>query len=495
MPGCSACRLEASATPSPKPSSNNATNSREAPLAFRGASQESADFSGWQLRLHPVVTEECALGNKKEELLSLASDTLLCCPEDHRCARGCAEQKLLCPACEIPLCKDCGFAMARNGIPAMGIINDNFCGYLQPWIYTSEITWMENAVATPFWTGMMLFSIDRRQPKRRKHNLLEKVYAHQGRVAFKGQMFSAPMDWRSTLEQLEHMEAAEAHVALPAMGAVLAARVRISIASGLVDLNRLLRQATVRRNVVVQLIRMRRDAGHPDYASLDMRQVELRARELTTTDDPAIPNGLADFLEGAEDDGAPFLGVDKAATPAERTHTEADLARDLERARPQTLTAQRDSDANKEVEHSRVGAFGQFSQLALRTGSTLVDQFKTPYIPRVFAMTFPWHVGGPDFPQQPRWRRRFEDAPRLSLHEFTAMIPARCEYQLRADWDMNPGRWSLSFATKVNLGVSMSIQRALRRGGEGEDVSHNIGGSTARIYKLLWDGEYSLFLN
>ena len=197
--------------------------------------------------------------------------------------------------------------MARNGIAAVGIINDNFCGYLQPWIYTSEITWMENAVATPFWTGMMLFSIDRRQPRRRKHNLLEKVYAHQGRVAFKGQMFSAPMDWRSTLEQLEHMEAAEAHVALPVMGAVLAARVRISIASGLVDLNRLLRQATVRRNVVVQLIRMRRDAGHPDYTSLDMRQVELRARELTTTDDPAIPNGLADFLEGAEYDGAPSL--------------------------------------------------------------------------------------------------------------------------------------------------------------------------------------------
>ena len=75
------------------------------------------------------------------------------------------------------------------------------------------------------------------------------------------------------------------------------------------------------------------------------------------------------------------------------------------------------------------------------------------------------------------------------------MIPARCEYQLRADWDLNPGLWSLSFATKVNLGVSMSIQRALRHGGEGEDVSHNIGASTARIYKLLWDGEYSLFLN
>ena len=61
-------------------------------------------------------------------------------------------------------------------------------------------------------------------------------------------------------------------------GAVLAARVRISITAGLVDLNRLIRQATVRRNIVVQLIRMHRDAGHPDYVGLDMQDVASEKR-------------------------------------------------------------------------------------------------------------------------------------------------------------------------------------------------------------------------
>ena len=78
----------------------------------------------------------------------------------------------------------------------MGLVNDNFVGYLDPWIYEHDITWMEKTVATPFWTGMTLFSIDRKATHRRqKHNLLDTIYEGRGRVLFKGQLFSAPMDW------------------------------------------------------------------------------------------------------------------------------------------------------------------------------------------------------------------------------------------------------------------------------------------------------------
>ena len=94
------------------------------------------------------------------------------------------------------------------------------------------------------------------------------------------------------------MKASESLVSLPVQGAVLAARVRITITTSLVDLNRLLRQATVRRNVVVHFIRMHRDAGHPDYVGLNMREVERRAQTLASTDEPSIPNGLAASLDG-----------------------------------------------------------------------------------------------------------------------------------------------------------------------------------------------------
>ena len=70
------------------------------------------------------------------------------------------------------------------------------------------------------------------------------------------------------------------------------------------------------------------------------------------------------------------------------------------------------------------------------------------------------------------------------------MMAARCEFQIRADWDLNPGLFSLAFASKVNLSQSMSIKRALRRGMQETDQDTDIGAATARIYKLLWEGEY-----
>ena len=99
----------------------------------------------------------------------------------------------------------------------------------------------------------------------RTHTQFILLHTYQVRTAFKGQLFSAPMDWASMVQQLENMELNEAYRCVPVSGEALAARVQIQIQAGLVDLNRLIKQATVRRHVVVQLIRMWRDAGHPDY--------------------------------------------------------------------------------------------------------------------------------------------------------------------------------------------------------------------------------------
>ena len=57
----------------------------------------------------------------------------------------------------------------------------------------------------------------------------------------------------------------ESFISVPVTGAILAQRVRVVIDAGLVDLNKLLKQATIRRNIVIQLVRMHRDANHPDY--------------------------------------------------------------------------------------------------------------------------------------------------------------------------------------------------------------------------------------
>ena len=77
----------------------------------------------------------------------------------------------------------------------------------------------------------MLFCIDTRHSRRRKHLLENLLYQHEGRAAYKGHLFSAPMAWRSMVEQLKKLDAEEVRVSLLVLGEVLAARVRIVIAA------------------------------------------------------------------------------------------------------------------------------------------------------------------------------------------------------------------------------------------------------------------------
>ena len=83
-----------------------------------------------------------------------------------------------------------------------------------------------------------------------------------------------------------------------------------------------------------QLIRMRNEAGHSNYQHVDMQDVKRRSREAAISDEAAFPSGLVEFFNAAEEMAEEFCsGVDKAATPAERASTAADLQRDLGRAR------------------------------------------------------------------------------------------------------------------------------------------------------------------
>ena len=69
-------------------------------------------------------------------------------------------------------------------------------------------------------------------------------------------------------------------------------------------------------------------------------------------------------------------------------------------------------------------------------------------------------------------------------------MAARCEYQVRADWEFNPGVYSLHFASEVNTGVSLSIKRGLSKDDNTFKSGKDVQETTSRIYKLLYEGEY-----
>ena len=244
------------------------------PLAHRESSTnpigvEGPDFSDWQLRFTPEAIEEFLKfsANKMtpsdmEKYRNLLEETLLCNPEDHYCKISCVQQRQLCLQCKVPVCVSCMIHLQRNREIPNSLMNDNWYGYLQKWIFEENVTWMEKLVSSPYWTGMTLFSISRHgnRPSAR-HKMTDALYKNDGRIFFKGQIFSAPMDWADIMQQIEELEQNETRIILPITGQLLSSRVHLLIASGLVELNKHIREITVRRDIVVRLIQMHRDTG------------------------------------------------------------------------------------------------------------------------------------------------------------------------------------------------------------------------------------------
>ena len=107
------------------------------------------------------------------------------------------------------------------------------------------------------------------------------------------------MDWQNTVKHLEHIDKAGTYRCHPVSGEALAARVQLQIIVGLVDLNRLVKQATVRLYIVVQLIRMWRDAGHPDYKdAFDGKDFYRQLHALNPVDTVAVSKARQPAFNG-----------------------------------------------------------------------------------------------------------------------------------------------------------------------------------------------------
>ena len=272
----------------------------------------SPNFDDWQLCIHPewfarlknTVEKKPLSSASIDAIVELAKSSLLCCPEDHQCVHAdCVRDRYLCPQCKVPICRSCQLFLQQNSVGPEMLINDNWIGYIEDFIYQKEVTWMEKTVTSPYWTSLTLFSLGSRNSQghlRKRHKLHDAMYASEQRTAFKGQLYSAPMDWRSIVDQLQTLENDVRIVDLPVIGELLEKKVKISITSGLVDLNKYIKQATVRYSIMVRLIAMHHAAGEADYRYVNMKNVEERAKVLNPTDEAIIPDCLRHALDESE---------------------------------------------------------------------------------------------------------------------------------------------------------------------------------------------------
>ena len=174
-----------------------------APQVCSGSMAKSADFTDWEVQVHPQYyqrlledSQQGLKGISLAELHKISKETLLCCPEDQNCKYGCPSRRYFCPFCFVPICRECSVLLQGNVIVRHGLINDNWYGYLDAWVYQVGLAWMEKTVASPFWTGLTLFTVGTKGQGRkscRRHLMHDALYSAEQRVAYKGQVFSAPM--------------------------------------------------------------------------------------------------------------------------------------------------------------------------------------------------------------------------------------------------------------------------------------------------------------
>ena len=110
----------------------------------------------------------------------------------------------------------------------------------------------------------------------------------------------------------------------------------------------------------------------------------------------------------------------------------------LEDLRPHAICTDKSVKACSDPATLREGALERYGELRVMTGGQKIPQWHSKYLSQIMPFVIPRMVSGPDFFPNDRWRRTFEDAPLVSVQEFTAGFSRRVEAQCRTDWAALP---------------------------------------------------------
>ena len=437
------------------------------------------------------------------------------CPEDWSCGaplepplrEGCDETEqrrrqhcesraddvpTLCEHCILPVCRACRVQLAsaggRSNVP-MALANDNWYGYVQDVIARYDARWIECACASLCWTTLITYQLE--EPY--GHLMNESMQGSRSRTAARGNVFSFMMPWEDILQNLKKAESEGTRVALPHDGAVLAVLLRVHIVGGSLDVTKHLRDVHLRVGVVRCMLEELIERGFPGYKDYNVEEVRRRTKELYGEDDRAelVPVEIREEVERARASARnrqrdePW---DKNATPAEPPADDAGLA--FQAARPFEIVAERSSDAGIDVNAAHANALERYGNLAIQTGSSMLDQWKAEYLCTSNPFTLALPVGGYDVAGSEKWRRAHEDAF-VTLADLVAGLPRRIEGQFRRHWVFAPLLWNLWFRERVLRSRSLAI-RCIPKASEPMEVAEEEATlAAARCYQRLHSGTYT----
>ena len=427
---------------------------------------------------------------------------ILCCPEDIYCNTE-HEPHIVCPKCQVPLCRDCRITMASPdptcAVP-MALANDNWYDYAPELIYKWKVRFIEAAAAAPVWTTMIVYYIEEDQG----HLLNEHLQQPQYRTAARGNATSYHMPWEDILKSLSKVCADPELSMLPHDEDTLARLVGFQLRSNSTDVAKFFKQAQLRAHVVLKLLYLLIERDHPSFRgkgsaeNLRKRMREAVAARYPDTEEAHLPESerqgiippavLKEIeLAHVASKKSPSLVYEKAATPAERSELVGVLE---ETIRPNAIVEERHSDTTLDCNVAHARAFEDFGTLKVQTGSKFVDQWKPECISQALPFTFSRAVGGAEYDDSSRTRRRFEDSPQVSSSEFTRGICLRVESQFRCDWSCLVLLRNLHFRWSVLRSKKLFNNLDVFAGKPAEDVANQYIVAVQDLYKMLRNGTY-----
>eukprot|EP00435_Cladocopium_sp_Y103_P006429 s3270_g2.t1 len=382
--------------------------------------------------------------------------SIICCPEDKECWKRCPKHKI-CENCRAPVCHYCRQDLKRQKqAPTLALANDMLIFYPPRQIYSKEVTFMELVCASPCFTAMACFSLEKKLLGDRA--LDQDAFMPRNRLVARGNATTFPLAWEELLQSMQEAaeQAHEGTLRLPKVGADLSAVMSVIIKAGgpnsnLADTASIIHQARVRRTIVLELLADAKAREHPAYIQVNMEDAVQRADQLP---EDGVPEELIALLP--YDDDLDNIQRQKAATPVRNMLVPAEVQEEFAHM---TAAGQGDENAQHAAALHAIAAGSQHAMhgaddaIVIHTGNRLLDQFEPWYFAFAFAFLFPYGTGMPDPPAwstKPRYRRP-PDAPQVDLSAWMRCMARRCEAQVNRDWTFGFTTWNLFFRSSINL--------------------------------------------
>ncbi|CAE7598782.1 unnamed protein product [Symbiodinium sp. CCMP2592] len=464
---------------------------------------------------------------------------ILCCPEDHRCHANPQHptQHTLCEHCEVPICSDCAQHLSKGELPPLSLCNDMWTGYSPARLHEQKVTVMEMICASPCVTTLICMSMEARH-RSEGTTLDEKAQNAGHRLGARGNALTFPLPWEDLLRSLQAHDAqvakeqrqaagvngpeTAAMPSFPRAGKALGDVVRVLLKTNKTgktseaEIKTLLHQATVRREVVVNLILDMQRLGHPAFQHLREAAVREAAEQLP---EGSVPPEVLKVICGLseEDETAHKLQPQKAAAPTDAPEQDTQRAGAIfadQRARavvPEGYSQDREDQhavataALNDLEdqlRSKTENDKILETMEVRTGNIFVDQFQPYYFATAFSFCFAHGTACPDVQnsqaapsnderQKGRRRSRNPTAPQVQIHEWAAAMQRRVETQFRRDWTFGFTLWNYLFRTMVNTQQNAFMYSVPdENNGLRQLTSQEITGGMKQIQQLLSKGQY-----